>query len=106
MSQNLNASLQHDRRIASLLWFGTLLACIMIAVGMALAFIETLGFYSGLSQTGYTLVKIGVVIFILLPVARVLLMLLMFLRSKDYVYTAISAAVLCVIGLGLFIGLH
>jgi uncharacterized membrane protein len=46
-----------------------------------------------------------VALFILLPVARVALMLATFLHERDYAYTAISALVLVIIATGIAIGL-
>jgi uncharacterized membrane protein len=42
---------------------------------------------------------------VLLPVARVALMLAIFLRDRDYAYMVISALVLAIIGAGILIGL-
>ncbi|MEO5655971.1 MAG: DUF1634 domain-containing protein [Nitrosospira sp.] len=96
---------RHEQIIAALLWYGTWLASAVIAAGMALGalpqFEDSLGF--GLS--GYDIVKAGVALFILLPVARVALMLAIFLRERDYVYAMISALVLAIIGTGILIGL-
>lgn len=105
MNQSLSNPARQEKLIAALLGYGTLLACTIIAAGMILGGLQTLGLAANLAHTGYRLVTIGVVIFVLLPITRVALMLLMFLQSRNYVYTAISALVLCIIGIGLFIGL-
>jgi uncharacterized membrane protein len=60
--------------------------------------------HGGLRDLG--LVKVGVALFILLPVARVALMLAIFLRERDYAYTAISALVLLIIAAGVVSGLR
>ncbi len=106
MKQSLDNPALQEKIIAALLWHGTLLACIVIAAGMILGGLQTLGLVANLAHIGYKLVTIGVVIFVLLPITRVVLMLLMFLRSRNYVYAAISALVLGIIGIGLLIGLH
>ena len=76
-----------------------IVAC--IALGMAWDFLLPEG-----GQGGYRLVQAGVALFILLPVARVALMLALFLRERDYAYTAISALVLLIIAAGVLSGLR
>ncbi|MCW0211596.1 MAG: DUF1634 domain-containing protein [Achromobacter sp.] len=92
---------RRDRGIAALLWYGTWAASACIALGMAVDFLLP---QAGLA--GYRLVQAGVALFILLPVARVALMLAIFLRERDYAYTAISALVLLIIAAGVLSGLR
>lgn len=47
--------------------------------------------------------KAGVAVFIFLPVARVALMLAIFLRERDYVYTVTAALVLAIIAAGVLV---
>jgi uncharacterized membrane protein len=54
------------------------------------------------SFNGFEAMKVGVALFIFLPVARVALMFAFFLRERDYVFTAIAALVLAIIGTGFF----
>ena len=96
---------RHDGIIAGLLWYGTLIASMIIAVGIVLGALEQIGLASHLAHIGYALIKLGVVIFILLPVLRVALMLVMFAHARDYRYTAIAALVLAIIGVGVVLGL-
>jgi len=96
---------RRDRIIASLLWYGTWLASAVIAAGMIM---EALGRHIAAlvpDAGGHTLVRAGVVLFILLPIARVALMVAIFLRERDYAYGAISALVLAVILAGIVAGL-
>jgi uncharacterized membrane protein len=46
------------------------------------------------------------VLFILLPTCRVLLMLLVFIRERDFRFASIAATVLAMILLGIVLGLH
>lgn len=95
---------RRDQIIAGLLWYGTWFATALIAVGILVTAAEPfLGFVLPLS--GYDAVKAGVAVFILLPVARVMLMLTVFLRERDYTYTAIAAFVLAIIAAGVLIEL-
>ncbi|MGS1009518.1 DUF1634 domain-containing protein [Achromobacter anxifer] len=102
MTQAADRQARRDRVIAGLLWYGTWLASALIAAGMALDFLPQA--LAGLR--GQELVKAGVALFILLPVARVALMLAIFLRERDYAYTAISALVLLIIAAGVVSGLR
>lgn len=84
----------YDRReqmIAGLLWYGTWLASAIIATGIVLG--------------RHDVIKAGVALFICLPIARVALMLVIFLRERDYTYVTISALVLVIVGAGVLAGL-
>ena len=105
MNSSINLPDRHDGLIAALLWYGTLLASAVIGAGILLATADALDPALGMSAFGYSLIKIGVVIFILLPVSRVMLMMVLFLQARDYVYMAIAALVLTIIGTGVLIGL-
>ncbi|HEY9271331.1 DUF1634 domain-containing protein [Achromobacter sp.] len=102
MTQAADKHARRDRVIAGLLWYGTWLASALIAAGMALDFLPQA--QAGLC--GLELVRAGVALFILLPIARVALMLAIFLRERDYAYTAISALVLLIIAAGVVSGLR
>lgn len=102
MSQPLE---RHERLIARLLWNGTWLASAIIAAGLALDFLHRAGVALLPGLNGFDVVKVGIAVFILLPIARVSLMLALFLRERDYAYMAISALVLLIIGVGFFVGL-
>jgi Protein of unknown function (DUF1634) len=91
--------------ISGLLWYGTWLASAFIALGLSLGLLQYLAKTLLLGLSSFALVKAGVALFILLPVARVVLMLFIFLRERDYAYTVISALVLAIIGAGLLAGL-
>lgn len=92
-----------EQIIAALLWYGTWLASAVIAAGIVLGLLSHIE--QSLGLRGYDVVKAGVALFILLPIARVALMLAIFLRERDYVYTVISAFVLAIIAAGIVVGL-
>lgn len=96
---------RRDRIIAGLLWYGTWIASAVIAAGMIVSILQQLGGSAASGPSGYAIVKAGVAIFILLPIARVALMLAIFMRERDYAYMAISALVLAIIGIGILAGL-
>jgi uncharacterized membrane protein len=80
-----------ERRIALVLGAGTWIASAVIAAGMLL-------------HSGTALVNAGVALFIALPIVRVLVMLVEFLRRRDYRIALIAASVLAVILMGIVIG--
>ncbi|MCS2168867.1 DUF1634 domain-containing protein [Scandinavium sp. TWS1a] len=88
--------------LAVLLEYGTWLACTLIAAGMIITALEpSVALFPLLS--GYRLVKAGVAVFILLPVTRVAMMAIFFLRDRDYLYVAITVCVLTIIAAGMII---
>jgi uncharacterized membrane protein len=96
---------RRDLVIAQLLWRGTWLASALVAAGMILAAVQQFEGLQAIRLSGDDLVKAGVALFILLPVARVVLLLVVFLRENDYMYMAISALVLAIIAAGVVSGL-
>jgi uncharacterized membrane protein len=90
-----------ERAVARLLRDGTWLASVIISVGLTVEMLHHTTAPLVLSYHGYDAIKVGVALFIFLPIARVALMLAFFLRERDYVYTAISTLVLTIIGTGL-----
>lgn len=94
---------RRDQVIAGLLWYGTWFACFLIAAGVFLTAMGPLPALRALPLNGYDAMKAGVAVFIFLPVARVALMLAIFLRERDYVYTLIAAVVLAIIAAGVIV---
>jgi uncharacterized membrane protein len=82
--------------LGTLLHYGTLLASAVVASGLALAL--------GLGAPGLRVATAGLVLFILLPVVRVAVMLMFFLRAGDYKFGAIAALVLSIILFSFFLG--
>ena len=88
-----------ERLLAVLLRYGVWLASLAIGIGLAVAL-------AGSAPAGMRIVAIGIGLFILLPSLRVLLMLAVFVRARDYRFGLIAALVLAIIVLGLAIGMH
>ncbi|HEY3938223.1 MAG TPA: DUF1634 domain-containing protein [Bryobacteraceae bacterium] len=84
--------------LAGLLQHGTWLACGVTALGLALELIE------GRALSSTRIVRAGIACFILLPVTRVLLTLIVFVREGDHPFIAITALVLTIILAGFVIG--
>jgi hypothetical protein len=104
MNQAADKLEPREQLIAGLLWYGTWLASAFVAGGLALGLLQHLVMPLVLGLSGFAVVKAGVALFILLPVARVALMLFIFMRERDYAYMAISALVLAIIGSSLLVG--
>lgn len=84
--------------LAAVLEYGSWVASAAIALGLLLATID--------SQLGTRIATAGIALFILLPVLRVALMLVLFLRRRDYRFSAIAGLVLAIIFLGYVLGKH
>jgi uncharacterized membrane protein len=93
--------------LARVLYYGTWLASVLIAFGFTLMWIDAqwdTHAWAGLPDQEY--VTLGIGLFILLPVLRVTVMLVMFLKQRDYHFVAISAMVLLIIILSYLLGKH
>jgi hypothetical protein len=99
-------SAQLEWLLADTLHYGTWLASAAIGLGLALALID-----SRFSAPKLTILRdmriatIGIALFILLPVVRVIVMLIVYFRQRDYRLGAIALLVLTIILLGLAVGL-
>ena len=82
--------LRLESLLAGLLYHGTWTASAVIGVGLLLA--------------NMRVVMAGVGMFILLPTLRVVLMLIIFARQRDYRFVVIAAIVLAIILAGVAIG--
>ncbi len=82
--------------LATVLQCGTWLACATIATGIARG-------VTG-SPTGAREITIGIALFILLPVLRVAVMLIVFLLERDYLFGAIAGLVLTILCVGFALG--
>ncbi len=97
--------LRMERMLAGLLRYGALVACVWIALGMALSLL------TGVAPPSRRLVAIsdrclviGVVSLVALPVIRVGLTAAIFFHERDYRFAAIAGAVLFIIALGFVLG--
>ena len=91
--------------LAGMLYYGTLTASAVVCLGLGLAMI---GARFGAPRAGIfrdmRIATIGIALFILLPVVRVIVMLIAYLRQRDYRLSAIAMLVLTVILLGFAVG--
>jgi uncharacterized membrane protein len=94
-----------ERLLARVLYAGTWLASVMIAIGIGLALIDSpAGAHGATNASDMRIVTAGIVLFILLPIVRVALMLIAFLRQRDFGLSAVAALVLLFISLGFVVG--
>jgi hypothetical protein len=77
-----------ERRLAQALSVGTWTCSAVIGVGFMISF-----WY----RAGATIEMAGIAVFIMLPVARVALMLTAFLRRRELLFAALAALVLAII---------
>ena len=89
--------------LAGLLRYGALAASGWIAVGMLMGMLggPSSDLHAGLASR---CMEIGIVLLIVLPVVRVALTTAVFLFERDYLFAAISGAVLGIIALGFLLG--
>lgn len=97
MTADLARHPELERLLAKVLNLGTWLASCVIALGLILTPIGPLG---------ARVISVGIALFILLPVLRVLLMLIVFVRERDHCFSAIATLVLVIIVLGAVLGAH
>ncbi|WP_430389948.1 DUF1634 domain-containing protein [Dyella sp. 20L07] len=94
---------ENERRelvVATLLWYGTLLASVIIAIGIGVGIVQRIDGPLSLGFSVNDIMKVGVALFILLPISRVALLIAIFLRERDYAYVVISSFVLAIIAAG------
>ncbi len=104
MSTDVNEVRHLERLLAGLLHYGTWLASTVTAAGTVLMLAEQHGSVRT-PASGTGVVTAGIALFILLPVARVLVMLGFFLRARDYRLAAIAGFVFAIILLGCALGM-
>jgi uncharacterized membrane protein len=85
-----------EKALELLLQHGTYLASAVIAAGLALMLAS--------NPAGMRIATAGIVLFILLPVARVSAMLIFFLRAREYRLGAAAALVMSIVLLSYLFG--
>jgi hypothetical protein len=91
--RNPQAAARLERLLAVLLHYGTWAGSCSMAVGLALRWSAS----SFAGQLGRAALTAGVCMIILLPVARLMLMLAVYLAERDYRFASIAAFVLLVV---------
>jgi Protein of unknown function (DUF1634) len=89
---------QIESVLARALALGTWLISAIISAGLLLSF-----FSAGMPY-GSRIITAGIGLFILLPIARIILMLALFVRIREYKFAGIAAFVLAIIFASLVIG--
>jgi hypothetical protein len=89
--------------LAVVLRYGSWLASVVIGFGLGLALIDSRRPQMAMLRD-MRIATIGIALFILLPVVRVMLMLIVYLRQRDYPLGAAALLVLAIILLGFAAG--
>jgi uncharacterized membrane protein len=87
--------------LAGVLNVGTWIASFVIAAGLVLSFFHE----RTQPPAGARVVTAGIGLFILLPILRVILMLTVFVKERDYQFAAAAAVVLLIIFAGFAVGM-
>ncbi len=107
MNQSISGHPLLERLLARVLQYGTWLASAAIGMGLAVALIDShSGLHTGGLFSSTRIISLGILLFILLPVIRVFLMLLVFLKERDYRFSAIAGLVLLILALGFVVGMR
>jgi uncharacterized membrane protein len=101
------------RMVGGLLRGGLLLGTLLMATGLVLAFAEgrleahavTLGQIPGMLEHGRpsALMAAGVLVLLATPIARVLLLVVLFARERDFRFAVVAAGVATLLVLGAFL---
>jgi uncharacterized membrane protein len=94
-------SVRIDSLLAGVLNVGTWLASIVIGTGLLLSLCHQRTAF----PNGAQLITAGISLFVLLPILRVILMLSIFVKERDYQLAAAAAVVLLIIVAGFAIGI-
>ena len=106
MNHALQGSAKLEWLLAGTLRYGTSLASAVISLGLGLALIDSRFSAPSLAiLRDMRIVTIGIAMLILLPVVRVIVMLIVYFRQRDYRLAAIALLVLTIILLGFAVGL-
>ena len=101
----MNRARRLEELLAAFLRYGSWSASAAIALGYALTLIGSHSPARNVAALPNTrIVNMGIVVFILLPILRVLLMHLVFIRERDFRFAFISGMVLAIILLAIFLG--
>jgi uncharacterized membrane protein len=107
LSENSSNIFHMEPLLAWVLHYGSWVASAAISAGLLLALIDSRAGTHNLAMVdNMQIVTAGILLFILLPVLRVAIMLVVFLRERDYRFSALAALVLAIIFLGFVLGLR
>ena len=101
----MNRAGRLEALVAAFLLYGTWCALAAIGLGYALSLMRSYApVWTVPVLSDMRMIRSGIALFILLPILRVLLMLLVFIRERDFRFAFISGLVLAIIFLGVFLG--
>jgi hypothetical protein len=94
-----------EELLAALLRYGSWSASAAIGLGFAAALIGSHSPARNSAIVPHRIATMGIALFILLPMLRVLLMFLVFIHERDLRFACIAGSVLAIILLGIVLGL-
>jgi uncharacterized membrane protein len=98
----MNGKGRLETQVAALLRYGSWLASAAIGLGLVLTMIDSRFATRNLaSSPNMHIATMGIALFIVLPMLRVLLMLVVFIRERDYRLAVAAASVLAIIFTGI-----
>jgi hypothetical protein len=101
----MNRTGRLEELLSALLRNGSWLASAAIGLGFALALIDSrFGTRNLAILSNMRIATVGIALFILLPTLRVLLMLVVFIRERDFRLAVIAGLVLAIVLLGIVLG--
>lgn len=104
MSDGVTTERGLERLLAGVLSIGTWLGSATIATGLVM---QCMGWGRVMSTvTCARMISVGIALFILLPVLRVVLMAIAFVRQREFVFGLAAVGVLAVIGVAALIGMR
>jgi hypothetical protein len=107
MKHVIGSSAALDCLLAIVLQYGSWSACALICAGVTFEALAKAGLPDRMAHTfSEEALKAGVALFILLPVLRVLVMFMVFVRERNYKYAAIAATVPAIVATGCVLGLR
>jgi uncharacterized membrane protein len=98
----LVGSVKLEHLLAALLQYGTWAGSLVMAVGMVLR----ASAFGPVMRAGSVAMSAGVGIVILLPIARLVLMLAVYLAGREYRFAWIAALVLLIVAAGCVLGIR
>lgn len=93
-----------EQLVAALLRYGSWSASAVIGLGFALELAGSQSLGRNAATVPHRIATMGIALFILLPMLRVLLMFVVFIRQRDFRFAFIAGSVLAIILLGIFLG--
>ena len=94
-----------EEMLAAFLRYGSWIGSSVIGLGFVLGLTGSHSPARFQAGVPHQMARVGIAVFILLPILRVLLMLIVFVRERDFQFACIAGSVLAIVLLGVVVGL-